>query len=191
MLAALDFGAFPDLLAGFPFPHCIELEIELRGAALTVRTTLHPTGAIPVPVAFGFHPYLALPGAPREDWVVSLPARRRLRLDPRGLPTGGGDELHAETHALADAAYDDALELPAGAGAFSVAGGGRRVYVTFLEGYPAAQVFAPPGGSVVSFEPMTAPTGALSSGRGLRLVAPGERFEAAFRISIEEDPDAE
>jgi len=32
---------------------------------------------------------------------------------------------------------------------------------------------------------MTAPTNALSSGRGLRVVAPGCRFRAAFRIVVE------
>jgi hypothetical protein len=32
---------------------------------------------------------------------------------------------------------------------------------------------------------MTAPTSALTSGRGLRVLAPGERFRAAFRIHID------
>jgi hypothetical protein len=31
---------------------------------------------------------------------------------------------------------------------------------------------------------MTAPTSALTSGRGLRLVEPGRQFRAAFRICI-------
>jgi hypothetical protein len=32
---------------------------------------------------------------------------------------------------------------------------------------------------------MTAPTNALVSGRGLALVTPGERYEAAVRIAVE------
>ena len=50
---------------------------------------------------------------------------------------------------------------------------------------PCAQVFAPRGKDYIAFEPMTAPTNALVSGRSMRLVAPGEMFRAAFRIGIE------
>ena len=54
-----------------------------------------------------------------------------------------------------------------------------------LEGYRYAQVFAPKDKDYIAIEPMTASTSALTSGRGLRLVAPGERFRAAFRIRID------
>jgi aldose 1-epimerase len=57
--------------------------------------------------------------------------------------------------------------------------------VELLEGYPCAQVFAPRREATVALEPMTAPTNALASGRGLRLLAPSERFRAVFRIGIE------
>jgi aldose 1-epimerase len=57
--------------------------------------------------------------------------------------------------------------------------------VEFLAGYPYAQVFAPSEQEFVAIEPMTAPTNALTTGRGLRVVAPGERFEAAFRVRVE------
>jgi aldose 1-epimerase len=46
-------------------------------------------------------------------------------------------------------------------------------------------VFAPQDMDYVAFEPMTAPTSALTSGRGLRVVAPGGQFRAAFRIRVE------
>ena len=36
---------------------------------------------VPVPVSFGFHPYLLLPGVPRAEWQVAVPVRRRLDLD--------------------------------------------------------------------------------------------------------------
>jgi galactose mutarotase-like enzyme len=52
-------------------------------------------------------------------------------------------------------------------------------------GYTHAQLFAPKDQDYVAFEPMTAPTSALTSGDGLRLVEPGERFRAAFRIVID------
>jgi galactose mutarotase-like enzyme len=36
----------------------------------------------------------------------------------------------------------------------------------------------------VAFEPMTAPTAALCSGRGLRLVEPGGEFRAGFEVRV-------
>jgi hypothetical protein len=43
--------------------------------------------------------------------------------------------------------------------------------VTFVRGYPAAQIFSPPGAQFVCLEPMAAPTNVLRSGDGLRRVA--------------------
>ena len=54
-----------------------------------MNTTVRPTGHRPVPIAFGWHPYLQLDSAPRREWTLRLPARQHLALDERGLPTGG------------------------------------------------------------------------------------------------------
>jgi aldose 1-epimerase len=59
--------------------------------------------------------------------------------------------------------------------------------VTFETGYPAAQVFSPPGADFICFEPMTAPTNALRSGHGLPRVPPGAAFTAVFRIAVAAD----
>src|SRR6478672_3506578 len=63
--ATLAFGAHPDLLAAFPFPHTIAVDAALDAAGLTIATTLTAAGDAAVPVAFGFHPYLRLAGADR------------------------------------------------------------------------------------------------------------------------------
>jgi aldose 1-epimerase len=54
-----------------------------------------------------------------------------------------------------------------------------------LAGYRYAQVFAPKDKDYIALEPMTAPANALTGGRGLRFVPPGERFRAVFRIHID------
>src|SRR5437762_81119 len=79
----VEFGAHPELLEGFPYPHELRLDVGLRGATLTIRTTLTPTGNLAVPMSFGFHPYLTLPDADRSDWHVELPVRSRLLTDER------------------------------------------------------------------------------------------------------------
>src|SRR3954453_10160 len=180
--AELDFDGH----AAFPFPHRIEQRVTLDPAALRIDTTLRATRGVPVPVAFGFHPYLALPGDERGEWSLTLPTRRRLLADARLIPTGEGVVEYAERRPLADRTFDDGYDELGERPFFTVAGGGRAVTVTFLAGYPVAQVFAPAGGDYVCFEPMTAPTNALVTGRGLRLVAPGATFTAAFEIRVEE-----
>jgi aldose 1-epimerase len=183
--AELDFGAHPDLLAAFPFPHRLRLDVALRRRTLTVRTTLTATGEHAVPVAFGFHPYLRLPGVPRERWHVALPAMRHLALDARSIPTGASRPMPAQADRLGARTFDDGyVDVPPGA-RFVLAGGTRRITVRLDEGYPAAQVFAPAASDVICFEPMTAPPNALASGDRLTLVDPGRRHTATFSIAVE------
>lgn len=182
--ARLDFGAQPELVAAFPFPHTLEIEASLWSDRLRIATTVRPTSGAAVPIAFGFHPYLRLPGVPRDRWQLTLPPRRHLLLDDRGIPTGAGRRHPATRSALADRGFDDGYDGLAARSTFSVAGGGRTLAVELESGYPAAQVFSPPGEAFICFEPMTAPTNALRSGAGLRHVAPGEAFTAVFSIRV-------
>jgi aldose 1-epimerase len=85
--AVLDWNT-DDLLAVFPYPHTLEMTVRLSPSDLEIETALAPIGKVPVPVSFGFHPYLALPGTARAEWIVELPAMARLVLDESGIPTG-------------------------------------------------------------------------------------------------------
>jgi galactose mutarotase-like enzyme len=183
--ARLDVRAFPDVLAAFPFPHSLTIDAVLTAQRLTLTTTVRPNGGAPVPIAFGHHPYFTLPGAPRERWRVSLPARRHLALDARGLPTGAATPEAPARFALRDRAFDDGYDGIAAGAAFAVEGGGRRVTVTHDAGYPIAQIYSPAGAPFICFEPMTAPVNALRTGAGLRRVIPGDRFAATFSIAVD------
>jgi galactose mutarotase-like enzyme len=184
LAARLDFAAHPELLAGFPFPHRLEVEVTLFGRVLSLETTLVATGDVAVPVAFGYHPYLRLPGVPRARWRVALPVRRRAVLDERGIPTGEDERDEPPAGPLGARDFDDLFWELCHPPEFVLAGGGRQVEVRFEQGYPVAQVYGPAAEEHVCFEPMTAPTNALVSGRGLRLVPPGERYVARFSICV-------
>lgn len=178
----LRFSPDPVLLAAFPFPHELILTVTLRDETLGVETTLAPTGDVAVPITFGFHPYLTLPGLPRTAWWVDLPVRERIVLDEHMLPTGAREPVAIAPGLLGDRSYDDAFVAP---DRFVLAGSGRRVEIAFVRGYPFAQVFSPPGASFICFEPMTAPGNALvRGGPALRLVEPGARFDAAFTLRV-------
>ena len=183
LAAVLDFAADRDLLDAFPFRHELVVEATLTAQALRIATTVRATGTVAVPIAFGYHPYLRLPDPDRAEWQVRLPPRRHLQLDESSLPTGAGDRQAASAFRLADLGFDDGYDGIEDGARFVVAGGGREIAVTHERGYPAAQVFSPPGAPFICFEPMTAPTNALCSGAA-RLVAPGESFTAAFSIAV-------
>jgi aldose 1-epimerase len=181
--AELDFGAHPDLLAAFPFPHRLHIGVRLEGAVLSIRTTVTPRNA-EVPVSFGYHPYLRIPGAPRERWSVELPVRERLVLDERMIPTGRRVQARPEPGPLGDRSFDHGYAKLEPGRPFVVAGAGRRIEVRFGERFPFAQVYTPPRAQFICFEPMTAPTNALRSGEDLAAATPGESFGAAWSIVV-------
>jgi galactose mutarotase-like enzyme len=174
----------PELFEVFPFRHDLHYEVRLADGRLELWVTVHACGADVVPVAFGFHPYLSLPGVPRERWLVRLPAMRQLALDVKQIPVGPEQELPARSFELAEHEFDDGFDAVKDPVRFEVAAGGRRIMLDLLEGYPCAQVFAPRPGQFICFEPMTAPANALRSGAGLRLLAAGERYRAGFAICV-------
>ncbi|MGI8460149.1 MAG: aldose 1-epimerase [Solirubrobacterales bacterium] len=185
--ASFDCAADADLLAAFPFPHRLLYEARLSATTLTISLTVESTGDAAVPISFGFHPYLRLPGVERSAWEIEVPVERRLVLDERMLPTGERVAGTIDDGPLGERSFDDAFEAPADGAPFALEGGGRRIELAFLSGYPLAQVFAPPGDELIAFEPMTAPTDALvRGGPELTLLAPGEAYSAAFSIQVTE-----
>jgi galactose mutarotase-like enzyme len=181
--ATLDFGAQPELLEVFPFPHEIRMDVALTDSGLTVATTISANQGSPVPVSFGFHPYLTLPNVAREEWHVEFPAAEHLIADDRGIPTGeraAGDE---QSGPLGARTFDDGYAGVANPATFVLAGGGRRIELTFERGYPYAQVYAPEGQPLICFEPMSAPTNALVTGE-VETVQPGGAAHSAFGIAV-------
>jgi galactose mutarotase-like enzyme len=183
LTADLDFGAQPRLLASFPFPHVLTLDVTLAERALTVQTTVTPTTGVSVPLCYGFHPYFTVPGVPRSEWTLQTPRLRHLPVDGRGIPTGATDEWPAFSEALGDKTFDDGFdEVPQGA-VFALAGGDRRIEVVYDQGFPAAQIFAPAGDDLVAIEPMTAPTNSLRTG-AYRTATPGLPATAIFTVRV-------
>ena len=183
LTAELDYAARPGLLATFPFPHLLTLDITLADRTLTVKTTVSATTGSRVPLCFGFHPYLQLPDVPRAEWRIETPAMRFHPVNAWGIPTGVLEDREASTEVLGEKFIDDGYDEVQPGSVFAVSGGNRRIEVHFDEGYTAAQVFAPGDDDVVCFEPMAAPTDALRRG-GYRVANAGESAVAQFRIKV-------
>jgi len=181
--ADLDYGGQPRLLCSFPFPHVVTLDIALEDRALTIETTVTATTSASVPLCFGFHPYLTIPGVPRSEWKLETPPLRHLPVDNWGIPTGAGENWPAMSEPLGDKTFDDGFdEVPQG-GKFALSGGDRRIEVVFNHGYPSVEIFAPGNDDVVGIEPMTAPTNALRKGT-YSVAVPGRPASASFTIKV-------
>jgi aldose 1-epimerase len=190
LVSSLDFDR-PELLEAFPFPHRVELAIEVCGSAVQVRTTLTATGSEPVPVAFGFHPYFRLPDVPRARWDVVFPVHERLPLDSLMVPTGVSEPASPLTGVVGTRTWDDEFDGVAPGACFQLSGGGRTIEVQYAQGYPVAQIFAPPGTDYVCIEPMTAVANALEGPDDkLHWVPVGEQRSASFRIVCRQDGEA-
>jgi aldose 1-epimerase len=178
-----------DLLAIFPFEHELLLDASITGPTLTLETTVRARGdaPFPVPVSFGYHPYLAPADAPRSEWHVELPVMRHLVLDERMIPTGLGESFGERSFALADSDWDDAFAAVADPAVFAVSAAGRRIELEFRAGYSHAQVYSPARERFICFEPMTAPSNALISRDALPVVAPGDEFAAAFTLTVRDE----
>lgn len=181
LIAGFDFIERP----GFPFPHGLRFDARVCGAKLTIALTVLADAGAPVPISFGFHPYLRLPGVDRRKWEIEMPVTERLVLDERGIPTGEREGVEIAPGPLGERTFDDAFTAPPGGAPFVLSGGGRTIALKFESGYAYSQLYAPPDDDVIAFEPMTAPTNALvRGGPELRVLEPGEGYEARFSIEV-------
>ena len=153
------------------------------------RRRSRPASEGPVPVAFGFHPYLGLPGPPRAAVAARAAAdaapraRRPRHPDRREDAPFGARRRPARRPGLrrrfrTRGEARDALDLR------------RRRLRICASSCSRATVrpgLRPEGQDFVALEPMTAPTNALASGRGLRARRAGRASRAAFRVRVEPD----
>jgi aldose 1-epimerase len=176
-----------ELLELFPFRHEVGMQVTAGESRLTIATTVRATGQDAVPVSFGFHPYLRLPGSSRTSWQLQLPPADHLLLDERSIPTGEREPAPAGPVPLGESSWDDAFKPHTQAPRYTVSDGERRISLEFEEGFAYSQVYAPPGKDFVCFEPMTAPTDALRSGDGLSVVEPGGEHRGVFTVRATRD----
>jgi galactose mutarotase-like enzyme len=169
----------------FPFPHRIEVFVVAREHQLALDTTVIPTGSRPVPVAFGWHPYLRLPGTPRRQWQRARTTAGLAPISPRPPrpPTGGAQPSRgAEPIEAAD------LRRPVSPRPQRrLVGGRRRSRSRSAADRVSRPGVVPAGRPFAALEPMAAATNGLVDGT-TPLVEPGEAFTASFTLSVGEPP---
>ncbi len=136
-----------------------------------------------MPVAFGWHPYLQLPGTARGEWALELPAREHLALDRRGIPTGVAAGESREAEPIAGRTFDDLYAIASEQVLALRAPDGTAIELHRDAGYPFAQVWVPEDREFAALEPMTVPTNALGTGT-TPLVTPGSEYRATFALVL-------
>ena len=84
----LQFWKYPELMGNWPFAHEYEMTYILVNGTLEISTKVTNLSARPMPVVLGFHPYFQIPGVPRSDARVHIPARNHVETDAHLVATG-------------------------------------------------------------------------------------------------------
>jgi aldose 1-epimerase len=187
---------------GYPFSLLLRLEYRLGREGLTVTATAMNSGVRTLPFGLGYHPYFKAESGSIDTSVLRLPARERLVLDERGLPTG-------DTRPVKGTEYDFTASRPVGPTQldtayttlerdadrvawcdFSDPTGSASVRVWVDEGFGYLMCFTgdsldDPGARrrAIAIEPMTCPPDAFRSGKGLIVLEPGQSWQGAWGVS--------
>ena len=73
---------------GYPFSLRVSVDYRLSAGGLVATLHATNTGTAAAPFGAGLHPYLSPGAAAVDDLVLEVPARTRVPLDERRLPTG-------------------------------------------------------------------------------------------------------
>jgi aldose 1-epimerase len=184
---------------GYPFVLDIVVEYRLGRDGLTVSTVATNVGRDNLPFGIGFHPYLR-PSAGIDAALLQLPARERLVLDERGLPTGEVQAVEGTEYDFTEGRAIGSTQLDT-AYTGLVREGDRRAWAELADpdddvatrlwmdegfGYLMCYTGDALVGShrrAVAIEPMTCPPDAFRSGRGLIVLEPGQRWEGAWGMA--------
>ena len=159
-----------------------------------------PAGRLwPAPVAIGAHPYLRIGDVPADELTLTVRAGLHFETDERLNVTGesrvevGGPLDFSAGRRVSELELNDGFgELESPIRHELAADDGRRVVLWSDDAFGYVQLFThrsfatkQPGEVALAIEPMTAPTNALNSGRGLRWLEPGETWTAVWGIRPE------
>ena len=186
----LEWAAHEQLMSLFPHAHRLTTTFELGEGSLRATTLVEANAGDDVPISFGWHPYLTLPGVTHDELELSLPPLEHVHLDDQGLPVRDDsgalvvDEPADFSGPLQGRSFDDLYRLGAGGASFELHGGGSGLRLEMDEHWNFAQLYSPEGADFIAIEPMTAPVAALSDGRDHPTITAGNQYEASFTVSV-------
>jgi aldose 1-epimerase len=199
----------PSLVACWPADFRITASYELSGSTLRSHFRLeNPDPTNSLPCGFGTHPYFRVPlgivgnalrGVPSADECrIRIPARERWKLVDM-LVTGEHEPIAnvAAFHSglrFGDTQFDDCFTDLRWNGdecraQIADPASGRTMTMTFSRAFRECVVYNPPHREAICIEPLTCPPdpfrlSKLGVDAGLRVLAPGEFFEAHVELCV-------
>jgi len=183
----------------YPFVVSLEVAYHLGSLGLTVTTTITNVDEVPIPVAVGFHPYVAVTTPTIEGAELLIPANAYLSVNDRHLPDGeilpvvGGlrdfRQLRSVSGHEIDTTFTELVRDDTGLATAIVRDArGGEVEVSVDRNFPYLQVYT--GDQLekgrrrtgVAIEPMTCPPDALRSGKDVVVLEPGQRWAGSWRV---------
>lgn len=188
---------------GYEFSVVVTAHYVLGESGLSVSVQAVNAGDSPLPFGAGAHPYIRLGGQSVDGLWVAMPARSRILLDDRGIPTGeltsvsGGEFDFREGRVLGglrlDTAFTDLDREPDGRAWVRARreGAPEELGVWLDRGMPYLMLFT--GDSLpdprrrrrgLGVEPMTCAPDAFDRGEGTAILQPGEVFRCAWGLQL-------
>jgi aldose 1-epimerase len=184
---------------GYQFLLSMTVRYALSESGLTVSMSAVNVGAEACPFGAGAHPYITVGTDFVDGATLRLRARTRLESDDQAIPTGRADVTGTE-YDFSEPRPIGALQLDSAFTDLDADEDGRiRAILAAPDGFSAAVWMDPVFSYVMVFtgdalgpprarrslalEPMTCPPNAFQSGEALRVLEPGERFEADWGIT--------
>jgi aldose 1-epimerase len=188
---------------GYPFNVMLSVEYRLSDEGLSVTTGGRNLGSSEAPFGFGHHPYVTLGTQSVEQMVLQHPAASYLELDQRQnasgrlLKTEGTPYDFRQARLIGETKLDTAFAEPerdtSGLAWIVVEAEGRPQRIRFWMdySYPFFMIFTADTvpepqrrRKSLGLEPMSCAPNAFRTGQGLKLLAPGESFQAAWGIAF-------
>ncbi len=142
------------------------------------------TGDGNMPFACGWHPYFRLPAGELADWTIRFDSISKFHSDSQMIPLR--EESYDASHGvnLGEETLDNVFRLKPMDKHLTVFENGKTKLTLEQSSidFPFLVVFAPENENCLAIEPMTANTDAFNTGDGLRILAPGEKFQSTFKI---------
>src|SRR5689334_3237011 len=204
----LEFFRQPAWMKQFPFAHTVEITHRLQDGILQVQTKIMNMAGEPMPVAVGFHPYYRLTDSTREEWTISVGARKHWLLSAAKIPTGEteavekffGNPQSAELKDYnLDDVFSDLVRDSQNRAHMVVKGKRQQLDIALDPKWPAVVVWSPKpaanaaGGApqndtnFIAFEPMAGITDAMNLAhkgiyKELQSIMPAGKWEASFWV---------
>ncbi len=179
--------------ASYPFDYEFTVTYRFEPFGLSCEFALQNLGREPLPWSAGHHFYFTLPwneGTTRGDYLIRIPATKRMRQDPTGALIAG-PQLQAEEN-MANKALVDALHMGLRSNEVVFGEKGRPGDITVRLGHDKVP---PPEATFVTWtlaedspfycvEPWMGPPNAAEHKVGLHHVAPGETKKFVVSVSV-------